>query len=97
MGGKKIDDATMENVEILAKLWLSPEERETARASMEEILAYIDKLNELDTDGVEPLVHIFEEGNVFRRDAVINGNGERDALMNAPRSKDGQYMVPKTV
>lgn len=97
MGGRKIDDATMDNVEILAKLALSPEEREKARKEMEKILGYVDKLNELDTEKTEPLVHILEEGNVFRKDKVTNGDGCEDALKNAPKSKEGQYVVPKTV
>ena len=97
MGSKKIDDATMDNVEILAKLALSTEEREKARQEMEKILAYVDKLNELDTEETEPLVHILEEGNVFREDKVTNGDGSEDALKNAPKSKEGQYLVPKTV
>lgn len=96
MGFKKIDDATMDNVEILAKLALSPEEREKAREEMEKILAYVDKLNELDTEETEPLVHILEDGNVFREDRVTNGDGREDALKNAPGSKEGQYIVPKT-
>ncbi|MGI6012382.1 MAG: Asp-tRNA(Asn)/Glu-tRNA(Gln) amidotransferase subunit GatC [Ruminococcus sp.] len=94
---RKIDDATMDNVEILAKLDLTPEEREKAREEMEKILTYVDKLKELDTDRIEPLVHILENGNVFREDTVINGDGREEALSNAPRKKDGQYMVPKTV
>lgn len=97
MGSRKIDDVTMENVEILAKLALSPEEREKARTEMEHILAYVEKLNELDTEAVDPSVHILDEKNVFREDVVTNGDGREDALQNAPRSKEGQYMVPKTV
>lgn len=94
---KKIDDATMENVEILSKLALSPGEREKAQEEMGKILSYVEKLNELDTENVEPLVHIFEEGDCFREDKVTNGDGRQDALKNAPKSKEGQYVVPKTV
>lgn len=94
--GKRIDDAVMDNVELLAKLSLGSEEREKVRGEMEQILDYIEKLNELDTDGVEPLVHILDEVNVFREDVETNGDGREDALANAPKSKDGQYMVPKT-
>jgi len=97
MGGQKIDDKTMENVEILAKLNLTDEERSKARMEMEKILAYVDKLGELDTDKVDPLVHILPEVNVFRADVITNGNGREDALANAPKSKEGQYQVPKTV
>ena len=97
MSERKIDDKTMENVEILAKLNLTGEEREKARDEMEKILAYVDKLGELDTDAVKPLVHILPEVNVFRKDLITNGDGKEAALKNAPKSKNGQYQVPKTV
>lgn len=97
MSDRKIDDVTMDNVEILAKLALTKEEREKAMEEMEKILTYVEKLNELDTDHVEPLVHILPDSNVFREDIVTNGDGRQDALANAPRKKEGQYIVPKTV
>ena len=94
---KIIDDETMENVCILAKLSLSGQEREKAKADMQKMLDYVDKLNELDTSKVEPMTHIFEMGNVFREDEVTNGD-DRDAMLaNAPEVKEGQYKVPKTV
>lgn len=94
--GRRIDDATMDNVELLAKLTLDPEEREKVRGKMEQILNYVEKLNELDTENAAPLVHILQETNVFREDEETNGDGLADAMANAPKSKDGQYMVPKT-
>ena len=97
MAKQIIDDTVMENVEILAKLALTEEEREKAKEKMQEMLDYVDKLNELDTDGIEPLSHTFSMGNVFREDVVTNGD-DRDAMLDsAPKCKDGQYQVPKTV
>lgn len=97
MAKQIIDDTVMENVEILAKLALTPREREAAREKMQEILDYVDKLNELDTEGIRPLSHTFPMENVFREDIVTNGNDRGAMIKNAPRSKDGQYQVPKTV
>ena len=97
MISRKIDDKIMEKVEILAQLKLMPQEREEVQAEIEQILDYVEKLNELDTEKVEPLVHILPETNVFRDDCIINGNGQAAALANAPKSKNGQYQVPKTV
>ena len=54
-----ISDETIEYVGILAKLELSDEEKETAKKDMGRMLDYIDKLNELDTSGVEPMSHVF--------------------------------------
>ena len=90
MAKQIIDDTVMENVEILAKLALTEEERKKAKEKMQEMLDYVDKLNELDTDGIEPLSHTFSMGNVFRKDVVTNGD-DRDAMLdNAPKCKDGQ-------
>lgn len=95
--GKRIEKETMENVEILAKLVLSDEEREKAMKEMEKMLDYVEKLKELDTAQTEPMVHILPEVNVFREDRITNGDMRDELLANAPRQKEGQYLVPKTV
>ena len=92
-----ISDETMEYVGILAKLELSEEEKAAAKKDMESMLDYIDKLNELDTAGVEPMSHIFPVYNVFREDEVTNGDNREAMLANAPKAKEGQYQVPKTI
>ena len=97
MCAKKISDATMENVEILSKLALSSGEREKAKEEMGKILSYIEKLNELDTAGAEPMSHIFPVSNVFREDVVTNGDDHENMLKNAPEARNGSYQVPKTV
>lgn len=92
-----ISDETIEYVGILAKLELSEEEKEQAKKDMGSMLDYIDKLNELDTSGVEPMSHVFPVHNVFREDVVVNGDIREKILANAPREKDGSFVVPKTV
>ena len=92
-----ISDETIEYVGILAKLELSDEEKEAAKKDMADMLDYIDKLNELDTDGVEPMSHVFPVENVFREDVVTNGDSRRDILQNAPGEKDGMFKAPRTV
>lgn len=92
-----ISDETIEYVGILAKLELSDEEKEQAKADMGSMLDYIDKLNELDTEGVEPMSHVFPVNNVFREDVVTNGDDSEKILANAPEQKDGAFVVPKTV
>ena len=67
-----ISDETIEYVGILAKLELNEEEKEQAKKDMESMLDYIDKLNELDTEGVEPLSHVFPVHNVFSEEEVTN-------------------------
>lgn len=92
-----IDDETIEYVGILAKLELDDAEKEAAKKDMGRMLDYIDKLNKLDTDGVEPMSHVFPVYNVFREDVVTNGDDRDQILKNAPESKDGAFKVPKTV
>lgn len=94
---ERISDETIEYVGILAKLELSPEEKEDAKKDMSRMLDYIDMLNELDTSGVEPMSHVFPVNNVFREDVVTNGDCREELLANAPRQKDGSFLVPKTV
>lgn len=92
-----IDDEMIEYVGILAKLSLSEEEREAAKKDMGRMLTYIDMLNELDTEGVAPMSHVFSVQNVFREDEVTNGDASEQMLANAPQKKDCQYKVPRTV
>ena len=94
---KIISDETIEYVGILAKLELSPEEKEAAKRDMGKMLDYIDKLNELDTSGAEPMSHVFPVSNVFREDVVTNGDDRENMLKNAPQQKGGAFKVPKTV
>ncbi len=91
-----ISDETIEYVGILAKLELSGEEKEAAKKDMGRMLDYIDKLNELDTSGVEPMSHVFPVRNVFREDIVTNGDESEKTLRNAPGVKDNMFVVPKT-
>lgn len=91
-----ISDEKMEYVAILAKLALSGEEKEQAKREMGRMLDYIDKLGELDTEGAEPMSHVLPVRNVFREDAVTNGDMRDDMLKNAPEVKDGMFVVPRT-
>jgi aspartyl-tRNA(Asn)/glutamyl-tRNA(Gln) amidotransferase subunit C len=93
----QISEETIEYVGILAKLELSPDEKEAARKDMGSLLDYIDKLNELDTSGVEPMSHVFPVQNVFREDEVRNGDIRTEILKNAPGEKNGMFKVPKIV
>ena len=83
-----ITDETIEYVGILAKLELSEEEKEQAKKDMGDMLAYVGKLNELDTDDVEPMSHTFDVHNVFREDVVTNGDDRDQMLANAPERNE---------
>ncbi len=92
-----ISDETLEYVGILAKLELADDEKQQAKKDMEEMLDYIDKLNELDTSNVEPMSHVFPVNNVFREDEVVERDGHEETLANAPERNGDSFVVPKTI
>ena len=94
---EQLDRETMENVALLSKLMLSEEEMEKAKEEMQRMLDYVDKLNTLDTEGVDPVTHLLADGNVFREDVVENGDDRENILANAPEKRDGAFVVPRTV
>lgn len=93
----KIDKQLISHLEHLARLELSEEEQNQIQKDLNEILDMVEKLNELDTDGVEPLVYINEAGNVWRPDQVQNQVERSDALKNAPEQDGSFFKVPKVI
>lgn len=92
-----ITDETITYVAALAKLSLSDQARQKAKEDLSKILGYMETMNGLDTEGVEPLSHVLPLHNVFREDIVTNQDGRDCLLSNAPSQKEGAFMVPKTV
>lgn len=93
-----ISDETIEKIEILSKLEISETEKIRAKADMAEMLDFVDKLKELDTDGVAADCHIFDMDNVFREDVAVCNKDSRDKmLLNAPMTEDDKIVVPKTI
>jgi aspartyl-tRNA(Asn)/glutamyl-tRNA(Gln) amidotransferase subunit C len=93
----KITREEVENVAVLARLELTEEEKDILTGQMDAILAYVDKLNELDTSGVVPTSHAVPMENAFRDDAVRPSIGVESALANAPERVEGFYRVPKVI
>ena len=93
----KITEETVQYVAALAKLTISEEEKEKAARDLDHILEYIENMNGLDTEGIEPMSHVLPLQNVFREDVVTNQNQREELLKNAPKSVDGSFAVPKTV
>lgn len=93
----KITEETVQYVANLAKLSVSEEEKKKVAVELDRILDYIETMNGLDTEGIEPMSHVFPVKNVFREDVVVNGNNREQLLSNAPKKKDGCFAVPKTV
>ncbi len=93
----KITRKEVDHVAHLARLEISGEEVDVLTDQMNDILEYIGKLNELDTDEVEPTCHAVEVTNAFREDVRRKRFTVGDALANAPDSDDGNFKVPKVI
>ena len=93
----EINDKLVSYVAELAHLKLDDDQRAQAAADLSRMIGYVDQLAELDTDGVEPMSHVFPLVNVFREDEVKPSMARELILQNAPKQKDGCFLVPKTV
>lgn len=89
--------ADVEKVALLAKLQFSQEEKEKFTAQLNRILEYMEKLNELDTENVEPTSHVVPLKNVFREDKVGESLPQEGVLANAPAQAEGHFLVPKVM
>jgi aspartyl-tRNA(Asn)/glutamyl-tRNA(Gln) amidotransferase subunit C len=92
-----VDRALILKLENLSRLELSEVERDKLAGSLNDILKMVDKLNELNTAGVEPLVYINEDSSILREDVVKNQVSRQDALKNAPDHNGTYFKVPKVI
>ncbi|ABY91847.1 aspartyl/glutamyl-tRNA(Asn/Gln) amidotransferase subunit C [Thermoanaerobacter thermohydrosulfuricus] len=92
-----ISRSEVEHVAKLARLKFSQEEIEEFTVQLSKIIDYVNKLNELDTENVEPTAHIVPIHNVFREDEVKPSMDRDKILMNAPYKENGCFKVPKII
>ena len=92
---KKIDEEQVRRVALLSRLELSDEEIAQFSGQLSDIVEYIEKLNELNTDNVEPLAHCLPVHNVLREDKPRPSLSNDQALANAPDREDEYFKVPK--
>jgi aspartyl-tRNA(Asn)/glutamyl-tRNA(Gln) amidotransferase subunit C len=93
----KITLEEVEHVARLARLEVSPDEKEELTRQMNRILQYVEKLNELDTTGVSPTSHAIDLENAFRDDAAEASLPRDASLENAPESNGAEFVVPKII
>lgn len=93
----QITPGLIKYLEKLARITLTEDEEKKVGNELQDILTYIDMLNELDTDGVEAMSHCFPVTNVMREDEVQPSMSADEIVANAPESQDGCFVVPKTV
>ena len=93
----KIDNETVDKIAHLARLEFDAEAKKSIIKDMNNMLAFVEKLNELDTTGVEPLVYMTDEEQDLREDVVKQEMTQQEALMNAPKKDSDYFKVPKVV
>jgi len=93
----EVNDALVDKLSRLARLKFDASEKDEIKKDLEKMIAFVEKLNELDTTGVEPLLHMSDEVNVLREDEVKGSITREDALRNAPLHDKQFFKVPKVI
>jgi aspartyl-tRNA(Asn)/glutamyl-tRNA(Gln) amidotransferase subunit C len=92
-----INNETIDRLAELAKLEFSIIEKESLKKDLNSIISYFEKLNEVNTDNVEPLIFMTDEVNRLREDMVIQNTSKQEALLNAPAKDSDYFRVPKVL
>lgn len=93
----KIDESTVDKIAHLARLEFDGEAKVNIIKDLNNMLAFVEKLNELDTSDVEPLVYMSDEVNVLREDEVVHDITQAQALKNAPKHDSDYFKAPKVI
>ena len=90
----EVNNKLIQDIAKLSKLKFDDSAEEKMKADLEKMLAFVDKLNEIDTEGIDPLIYMSEEVNVLREDKVTEKTSQEDALKNAPEKDSDYFKVP---
>ena len=93
----QITDELIDNLAHLSRLTFNENEKEDIKKDMQSMVAFVEKLNEVDTTGIEPLLFITSRCNVLREDAVQGSVEKETALQNAPKTDGEFFLVPKVI
>jgi len=93
----EINENTVNKLAHLARLEFSKEENDQMQQDLQKIITWVDKLQEVDTDNIEPLNNVMDSTNVFREDKVVVVSTKAEALSNAPNSNKDFIKVPKVL
>ncbi|MEJ8818197.1 Asp-tRNA(Asn)/Glu-tRNA(Gln) amidotransferase subunit GatC [Lacibacter sp. H407] len=93
----EVNHALIDKLSLLARLEIKPDEKDKLRDDLQQMIGFIEKLQELDTTGIEPLMHLTEEINVLRPDEVKGSVSREEALQNAQLKNNSFFMVPKVI
>lgn len=92
-----INDELIDKLANLARLRFNEEEKEEIKNDLTKMISFIDKLNELDTTGVEPLLHMSDNINILREDEIKDMLSRQDVFKNAPLHDEQFFKVPKVI
>jgi len=93
----EVTDELIEKLSRLSRLTFNATEKVEIRHDLERMIGFVDKLNELDLEGVEPLIHIGSDVNVFREDVIKGSITREQAFLNAPLHDGEFFKVPKVI
>ena len=93
----EVNDKLVEKLAHLARLKFDDAEKQEIKADLQRMIVFVEKLNELDLEGVEPLLHMSDEVNVLREDEVKGSVSRSEALKNAPMHDEQFFKVPKVI
>jgi len=93
----EVNDALVEKLANLSRLAFNEEEKQAIKKDLQRMIQFADKLNELDTTGVEPLLHVSDNINILRADEEQGSISREKALQNAPVHDDEFFKVPKVI
>jgi aspartyl-tRNA(Asn)/glutamyl-tRNA(Gln) amidotransferase subunit C len=93
----EITDDMVENLAYLSRLTFNDQEKEEIKKDLQRMISFVEKLNELDTSNVKPLLHMTDAEDIYRDDIVQGSMLKEDALRNAPMADNNYFKVPKVI
>jgi aspartyl-tRNA(Asn)/glutamyl-tRNA(Gln) amidotransferase subunit C len=93
----EVNDILVDKLANLARLQFNDTEKENIKHDLQRMIHFVEKLNEVDTTGVEPLLHMSEQVNILRADEVKGSVSRTEGLQNAPVHDDEFFKVPKVI
>ncbi|ACU64288.1 Asp-tRNA(Asn)/Glu-tRNA(Gln) amidotransferase subunit GatC [Chitinophaga pinensis] len=93
----EVNEMLVQQLADLARLEFSEQEKTEIKGDLQRMITFVEKLNELDTTNVKPLLHMTADRNVLREDVVVPSITREEGLQNAPAANDQYFKVPKVI
>ena len=93
----EVNDLLIDNLAKLSHLTFDEQEKKDIKADLQQMISFIEKLKEVDTEGVAPLLHMSSNVNILRDDVVQGSVSREEALKNAPDTDGTFFKVPKVI